>query len=190
MLPPLNCPPAQTALWSSMPRYPIISWYLGYLKCKLSKMECTPPPSVSPKLGERGHRAAPGCGATLEPPRHPPQRPHSVSKCCGSCFQKPNPLSSSHPHSRHPVRTTSPSRPAAAQPPPAARASPPPTCVSAVYVHSVTTTPAPPALHATHPGTPCSRQRGLTAFLLLTVSASTALPQEDPPGASDEARDL
>lgn len=111
MLPPLNCPSAQTALQSSMPLYPITSWYLGYLKCKMSKMERTPLPSVSPKLGERGHHAAIGCGTTLEAPRHPPRRSHSVSKCCGSCFQKPNPLSSSHPHSRHSVRTTSPSHP-------------------------------------------------------------------------------
>lgn len=74
-------------------------------------MEGTPRLSVSPNLGERRHRADTGCDLALEPSQHPPQRSHSVSKCCGSCFQKPKPFSSSHPHSSHPVRTTSTSRP-------------------------------------------------------------------------------
>lgn len=159
MLPPLNCPSAQTALQSSMPLYPIISWYLGYLKCKMSKMERTPPPSVSPKLEE----AATGCGATLEPPRHPPQRSHSVSKCCGSCFQKPNPLSS-HLHSRHPVRTTSPSCRGRCPASPSGQSEPTPDlCQRGVtytrYDHP--SAPAPsglPLFTPLTPGTPCSRQ--------------------------------
>lgn len=111
-------------------------------------------------------RTAPGAdtnyGLALEPSQHPPQRSHSVG-CCGSCFQKPKPFSSSHPHSSHPVRTTSTSHAQAAAAPSAAKASPHTWPVPLlVQPRSLTASALLPLAAScsshTQPCTPCSRQ--------------------------------
>lgn len=108
-----------------MPLYPIISLdILATSSVRGPKWKAHLGPSVSPNLGERRHAQTLAMTWPWSHHSTSSQRSHSVSKC-GSCFQKPKPFSSSHPHSSHPVRTTSPPHAQAAAQPPSAKPSEP-----------------------------------------------------------------